>query len=108
MSIASLCNTHTVDIERKTTSIVSGGGQSDVFAAAYEDVVCTIQPVSGGTLRRFDRMSMNISHTLYTPTAITLVAGDRVNDGGTYYIVQWFENQAAKSKVYAAHLLRTD
>lgn len=107
MSLLTLC-TKTVDIERKTTTYTSAGGHDDTFAAAYEDLRCTIQPASGQTMERFSRMSMRISHVLYTPTSIVLLAGDRVVDGINYYTVQWFADQGDRGRVFAAYLLKTD
>ncbi|TXH56135.1 MAG: hypothetical protein E6Q97_07125 [Desulfurellales bacterium] len=107
MSLLSL-STVTADIERKTTAAVSGGGVSETFAVQYDDVRGTLQPASGDTQRRFDRMSMNITHTFYTDTPIELLAGDRLVIGSTKYVVEWFEDQAGRGRVFAAHVRRTD
>ncbi len=107
MSLASLCNM-TVDIERKTTTASESGGHVEAFAVVYDDLAATIQPASGRLMAEFERRSMQISHIMYTPTSISLLAGDRVVHGSSKYIVTWFADQAAKGRVFAAYLLKKD
>ena len=46
MSLASLATT-TADIERKSTTASSYGGNSDSWSVVYDDVSGTLQPLSG-------------------------------------------------------------
>lgn len=108
MSLASLCN-HTATLQRPTASADAYGGESNSFSALLSDFACTVQPASGRLIEQFARLSMQISHTLYTPTDITSArAGDRVVFNSENYIVVWKEDQAGRASVYAIHLLKKD
>lgn len=107
MSLASLA-THTLDFTRKTTTRGTAGAHSETFASLYDDVRGSLQPIGGGLAQRFDRMSIQVTHVFYTDTALSLRSGDRADDGTNKYIVQMSEDQAGRSRVYAAFLLRTD
>lgn len=107
MSLLSLCTT-TCDIERKTTTASASGGQVEAFANVYDDLPCTIQPASGRTIEEHGRRGMQITHVVYTPTAISLLAGDRLIIGSTKYLVTSFGDMAGRAEAYAIYCLKKD
>ncbi len=117
MSLLSLCNLR-VTIQHKATTSGAYGDQVDTWGViidasgnAYINLPATIQAASGKTIIEMQRRSLQVSHTIYiAPTAaaptIVLSTGDRVVYGSDYYLVQWFEDQAGKGRVYAIHALK--
>lgn len=107
MSLLSLCNS-TADIERATTTVTTIGGKSQSFSVQYNDIPVSIQPANGRVVEDYAKRSMQITHTIYTPTTIALKQGDRVVSGGVYYIVQGWRDMAGRARAYAIHCLRKD
>jgi hypothetical protein len=88
MSIQSICNL-TATFERKTVAQDALKlGHNETFATAYADVAIALQPANGRTVEEFSRAGFQVSHMVYTATAMTILAGDRMIVDGAYYIVQ--------------------
>lgn len=98
----------TLDFTRPTITTDSAGGQTNTFAALYTDVAGSLQPVRGNTIVEFAKRNMQVSHVFYTQTTLALQTGDRANDGTSYYLVQWFGDEAGQGRVFSAYLLRKD
>ena len=95
MSIGNLINT-TADIERATTTASNTGGQSKTWAAAYADVPFVKQVASGKTVEQYGKLQLEVTHVFYTETAVSVQAGDRINEDGVYYLVQWAGDMAGR------------
>lgn len=107
MSLAGLCNA-TMTVQRPTYTADSYGGHTASFAAVYTDIRCSFQPASGRVIERFAKRGIDVSHTAYTPTAVTILAGDRVVFNSENYVAQWGEDQAGRNRVYAVHVKKQD
>lgn len=107
MSLLSL-TTATCTIERKATTSSASGGQVESFSTAYSDLPISLQPASGKLQERFARRSMIVSHVAYTPTAVTVLAGDRLVCGGLKYIVTSSGDMAGRGRAFAIYLILTD
>jgi hypothetical protein len=107
MSLLGLCNT-TATVQRKTTAPSSMGGQTITWAAAYTDYPCTKQQPSGGTVERFAKRSILVSHVFYFPQAMTIRTGDRVVCGGENYPVTWVEDSGGRGRFTAVYTNKLD
>jgi hypothetical protein len=108
VSLINLC-TKSATIERRTSAQATAnnlGGDVPTWATVYADLPVSIQPAMGRTVREFARMSMQISHTAYTPTPVSLQTGDRLTCDGITYTVQSFRDMAGRGSAFAIHLLR--
>ena len=68
----------------------------------------SLQPAKGRTIEEFARRSLQISHTYFTTTAVTLLAGDRLVCNSVNYLVVAFADMAGRGSHHAIHLLRKD
>lgn len=107
MSLATLCNL-TADIERPTYTADAVGGQTATFAVQYDDVPGRLHPISGRMLEYFAKRSMHVTHVFYTPVEVTVLAGDRLVIGSSYYVVQYGEDQAGQGDVFAVYVKKLD
>ncbi len=102
MSLASLCN-QTATIKRTNYGTDDFGGVTISYSAVYTDVPVSVQPASGRTIEEFARRGTQITNTVYTPKAVAIKSEDTVEVGSAIYLVQWFEDQAGRGRVYAIH-----
>lgn len=87
MSYSSMC-LQTVTFERKSVSPDALNlGHNETFTAIYSNVVASVQPASAAVRDVFSRSGLEVTHTVYLPGVYTLMAGDRMVQGSTYYIV---------------------
>lgn len=107
MSLLSLCN-KAVTVSRATVTASGLGAQSKTWATAYAGVSACIQPVSGRQAELMAKREMHVSHVVYTPTTIALQVGDKITDGTKTYLVQHYEDQGGRGKVFAAYALAVD
>lgn len=79
----------TVSIERQTTSADASGGTTRTFAVVASNVPAAIAPLSDRVMTDYARRQMEVDHAVYLMpvSGVTVKLGDRVNDGGTYYVV---------------------
>ena len=109
MSLSSLCN-ESADVERKATAAASPtnlGGHANTFSVVYDGLkVSAPQQPSGGTRLEAMRRQVEVSHTFYTPSAVTILTGDRVVFNGGYYHVQWAADEGGKGRVFSIHCLK--
>jgi hypothetical protein len=109
VSLSDYC-TETVDVERKQTAAASPanlGGHVVTYTLAYEDLkVSRPQQPSGATRAEAMRRQLEVSHTFYTATPVTVLTGDRVVYGTDEYLVQWSEDEGGQGRAYSFHTLK--
>lgn len=108
MSLLSL-STHSATFSRpaNTTDAV-GGLVRGTYTAQYSSIAGSLQPAPGRIVDEFARRSIRITHTFYTPTALTLYAGDKCVIGSGTYIVHAATDQAGRGRVCAVQLESKD
>lgn len=106
MSLASLCNTHLVKVERQTTTIDSSGGPVLTWSTLYESVPVTIQPLAAREKVLWAQRQIVYSNKLYTDQNLQLRKEDRVTDleSGQVYVVTAWANMGGRSTAFSSDI----
>src|SRR5258708_157628 len=80
--------THTVDIKRPTPVKGNSGGQTKTYTTVYTDQPVSIQPINTSWLVRYAQKHIDVTHSLYFNTALTVRAGDQIVYGTRTFLVE--------------------
>ncbi len=109
MSLRSLCS-EVCDIRSKTTAAASAsnkGGHSISYTTVYDDhPVSRPQQPSGSTRLEAMKRQLEVTHTFYSPDAVTVASGYLLVWSGGNYLVQWAEDMGGQARAYAIHTLK--
>lgn len=87
MSLATLCSQSTVTAQTLESTRGDTGGVTNTWSDTYTDVPARVTDADANTQDVFQRMTMVVTHTIYTQQA-GIGVGMRIVESGLYYLVR--------------------
>lgn len=102
MSLDSLCTTHTVKIERQSTTIDSSGGAVFTWNEIHDAVLVNIQPVKAKEKMLFAQRQIEYSNKIYSAVDLAVKKKDRITDlnSGRQYVVTGYADMAGQNRAF--------